>query len=247
MDDLELMRLQVEALFHQDANDRLLGVNDVGSPPAPRFFLGHTAAGSIFRLRFDLPDELQKSLAALVSDLTVSEDAPSSSFAALVSEAFGSLERFEQVLAALEAHAPIRKVQVGPAYYFPTEPTAIPPLASEAIQISPQNEDVLYAELRDWVPGLAARQPCFAMARDGRAVAICASSRLTPRAAEAGVETIAEYRGQGLGAAVVAAWAARVRNLGLLPLYSTAWDNLASQGVARRLGLVRYGIDVSID
>ena len=46
-------------------------------------------------------------------------------------------------------------------------------------------------------------------------------------------------------AAVVAAWAAAVRASGRLPLYSTSWDNVASQGVARKLGLVLYGADLS--
>jgi hypothetical protein len=34
--------------------------------------------------------------------------------------------------------------------------------------------------------------------------------------------------------------------MGQVPLYSTSWENLASQGVARRLGLQLYGVDLSI-
>ena len=36
---------------------------------------------------------------------------------------------------------------------------------------------------------------------------------------------------------------AEVRRRGLLPLYSTSWDNVASQGVARRLQLPLVGVD----
>src|SRR5262249_39796345 len=133
-----------------------------------------------------------------------------------------------------------------PAYRFPTEPTAVVPLASDAVLVDLDNSDLLDGELRDWRPEVTVRRPCLVLVRNGQAVAICASSRLTSRAAEAGVETVGAYRGRGFGAAVVAAWAAEVRRLGLLPLYSTSWDNVASRGLARRLGLVRYGIDVSL-
>ncbi len=46
--------------------------------------------------------------------------------------------------------------------------------------------------------------------------------------------------------AAVAAWAAHVRAAGLLPLYSTSWDNHASQGLARSLGFDLYGEDFSV-
>jgi hypothetical protein len=38
-----------------------------------------------------------------------------------------------------------------------------------------------------------------------------------------------------------------VRRENRIPLYSTSWDNAASRGVARRLGLVLYGADLSFD
>ncbi|MGH2617528.1 MAG: GNAT family N-acetyltransferase, partial [Thermomicrobiales bacterium] len=42
-------------------------------------------------------------------------------------------------------------------------------------------------------------------------------------------------------------WAQAVRQEGRIPLYSTSWENLASQAVARKLGLVLYGVDLDID
>ena len=39
---------------------------------------------------------------------------------------------------------------------------------------------------------------------------------------------------------LAAGWAAAVRQQGILPLYSTSWDNLASQGIARSLGMIAY-------
>jgi predicted GNAT family acetyltransferase len=76
---------------------------------------------------------------------------------------------------------------------------------------------------------------------------VCFSARNTPVAAEAGVDTVEEFRGRGYAPAVVAAWARAVRQEGRVPLYSTSWDNLASRSVARKLGLVMYGADFSLE
>jgi predicted GNAT family acetyltransferase len=89
-------------------------------------------------------------------------------------------------------------------------------------------------------------EPFIAVVVDGVAVSLCHSARLTDRAAEAGVETLEAYRGHGYASAVVTEWAHAIRATGRIPLYSTSWDNLASQAVARRLGLTQYGTDFSI-
>jgi len=60
------------------------------------------------------------------------------------------------------------------------------------------------------------------------------------------VDTLEAFRGRGHASRVVAAWAIAVRETGRVPLYSTSWGNLASQGVARRLGLGLFGVDLSL-
>ena len=95
------------------------------------------------------------------------------------------------------------------------------------------------SELNSW-------QPYLAIIEDSQAVSICRSVRLSSRAHEAGVDTLTGYRRRGYAMSVVAAWALAVRALNRIPLYSTSWDNVASQGVARRLGLVQYGVDYHV-
>ena len=81
---------------------------------------------------------------------------------------------------------------------------------------------------------------------DGQAAAVCASVRMSSAAHEAGVETSPAFRKRGLAIAVVAAWAERVRLAGAIPIYSTSWDNVASQAVAARLGAELIGTDFHI-
>jgi hypothetical protein len=129
----------------------------------------------------------------------------------------------------------------GPAFSFGDQI----PTPSGTLLVDRSNTSVL--EQFAWLMAeIDERQPCFAVVRDGIAVSICISARRTKRAAEAGVDTLEAYRGHGYATAVTSAWALAVRAEGLTPLYSTGWENAASRGVARRLGLIQYGADWSV-
>ena len=146
--------------------------------------------------------------------------------------------------ALLEQYGPPGSEWRGPAYYFP----ANLPRSANSVLISEANIQLLQRQPNfSWFTIPSDTQPCVATVEDGQAVAICFSSRTSQHAAEAGVETLEAFRRRGYATAAVAGWAAAVRELGRIPLYSTSWDNLASQGVARRLGLVCYGEDVSLE
>ena len=77
-------------------------------------------------------------------------------------------------------------------------------------------------------------------------MSVCRSVRITPEAHEAGVETLPDFRGKGYAKDVAAQWAQRVRAVGAIPLYSTSWENNASQAVARKLRLECYGADFQV-
>jgi RimJ/RimL family protein N-acetyltransferase len=230
LSDLALMELKAAALFTYDATGRMVGSNEPEPERAPRLFLGRTTDGLIWRVRDDVPAEIVARMARLLADeplLTDPRHRPAT-FAALCE--------------ALETEAPITSVWEGPAWHFP----ASFPAPEGVVAIGTGNLDLI----RDHFPYTAnyvgEREPCFAVVADGIAVSVCYSSRSTPKAAEAGVNTEEAYRGRGYAAKVVAAWASAVRSDGRIPIYSASWDNTASQAVARRLGLVLYGTELSL-
>jgi RimJ/RimL family protein N-acetyltransferase len=81
----------------------------------------------------------------------------------------------------------------------------------------------------------------IALAED-KVVSICHTPRrMTARAAECGVWTDPDFRGQGYAAAVTAAWADILRPSGRYLFYSTDAENRSSQRVAARLRLRLIG------
>jgi hypothetical protein len=103
-------------------------------------------------------------------------------------------------------------------------------------------------DLKHWIPDLGQRRPFVVSLTPDRAgaAAVCASARMNPAAHEAGVETAKAHRHNEHAANAVSAWAALVRKTGALPLYSTSWTNLASQAVARKTEMNRYGVDYHV-
>jgi hypothetical protein len=235
--DRHLIATQISTLFVCDADGRLRYIREPGYAeseldPAPRFFMRRTLQGNVWRFRHDLPDALVRDLegSCRTEPTAVNLADPPHTAAA--------------IRAALHAHAPITAEERGPAYWIPDGVQA----SAEVVLISEANAHLLAANF-PWK--LTSRSglkvgPLTAAVSQGRAVSICFCARLTPWAAEAGVETMAAFRGRGYASAVVAGWASAVRQRGLIPLYSTSWENVASQGVARKLGMVRYAEDWSI-
>ena len=225
------MRLHVEALFTHNAEGLLEAVNEPDGGPAPRFFIGRTREGPVLRFRHDVDPEIRRSL-----ELAASED---------VTVQSGDLDvptdpvRYRDILALAAA---VEKSWAGPAYSFPNEL----PSSAGAVHVTEENAGLLEQLMRGWLGDVPLCQPMFALPLDERAVAVCCSVRRTAEAHEAGVETVAPYRGRGYAVRVTAAWAEAVRAMGRVPLYSTSWQNEASRAVARKLGLMRFGNDLHI-
>ncbi len=226
LSDLELLTLQTETLFVQNEAKRLLYTNEPDKPEAPRFFLGRTNQGVICRFRDDVPEKLCQELAELAGETEVWRlDEP------------GDLGPFQTVL---RQHGPIQSIESGPAYRFPGTVQPSPGV----VTVNETNADLLDAEFAEWKADLKFIQPCVAVIQENHAVSLCCSSRTSPYAAEAGLETIPAARGRGYAVQVVRAWAAEVAKTGRVPLYSTSWENRASRAVAKKLGLIIYATDL---
>jgi RimJ/RimL family protein N-acetyltransferase len=230
LNDLELMKLKAAALFTHDAGGRIVTSNESDPTRAPRLFLGRTRDGNIWRFRDDLSAELVSRLEQVLA----------------IEPPLGDPQRrpatFDTLCEVLAEEEPVSKVWEGPAWHFPETSPAF----GNATAMGSDNEEMLRQHY-PWTAGhLDEVWPCFAVVEDGVGVAICFSARLTPDAAEAGVDTAEAFRGKGYAPRVVAAWAHAIRESGRTPIYSTSWDNLASQGVARKLGLLLFGAELSL-
>lgn len=232
MNDQQRMSLVANALFTHDAASRMVRVNEPDGDVAPRFFLGRTRDGHVWRFRTDLPDDVVSSLTTLCEREQVQPDTLSE-----------HPEHLDAMRCLLAAQQPIEKEYAGPEYFFPQH---IPqPHGVIAQRMTHEHAESLAPHFR-WVIPLLDSIPVCAVIENGVAVSLCFSSRTTPQADEAGVSTAEGHRGKGYAPMAVAAWANAVRTLGRVPLYGTTWDNAASRRVAAKLGLIQFGALLSI-
>lgn len=229
-DAATLLQLHTEALFKFDNNGRMFAANEPwpNPGPAPRFYLGRSAAGTnICRYGQNVPDALIAQLETLCKDDHTTGDLTLKPI------------HFDAYMQLLQAE----KYSMGPAFLVPETVTP----SAKTVVVTRENAGILQDCFKGYAADIDYSQPCAALLIDNKAVSICCSVRITPDAHEAGIDTAAPYRGRGYALEVLAGWAAQVRKLGSLPLYSTSWDNQASQSVAKKSGLIFYGSELSIE
>jgi hypothetical protein len=212
----------VEAKFQTDERGRLLG-------SAPHFYLLRTPQNVICRFHADLADDVVLRLDGL-SQRERGRPARWQS------------EYGDYLTALAASNLGVVALRAGPLYTFPDE---IAPSGAFAA-IDESNSYLLRNGLEEWLPDIATGHPIFAAIEGNRAVAVCATVVASQKAHEAGVETLAAYRGKGFAADAVAGWAGAVRALGAMPFYGTTFDNISSQRVAQRLKLVVVASEFSV-
>jgi RimJ/RimL family protein N-acetyltransferase len=225
---LELMNLHVGALYVHNEVGQIVSVNEWTGGLVPRFFLGRTNVGNIWRFRDDVPDKLVNELTALCLEDTGD-----------IALEPKHKEKYLELLAARET---VTQIWQGPVYWCsqPVKPSVQP------VAITEDNAHLLEGGLESWLPDVPHRQPFLATLQNGKAVSVCASVRITDAAHEAGVETLPAYRQKGYAASAVAGWANTLLAKNIIPLYSTSLENTASQNVARKVGFECFGVDFHV-
>jgi hypothetical protein len=220
LSELEVMEQHVKVLFKHDDENRMTVVNEPPFDAAPRIFVGGTRQGNVIRYSNTLSESLVEKLEHRINT--------------------DSGIDLGKVMGVLSTDRQITNFWTGPAFLFPD----VRSKSTQAIQITESNKELLHSYFPDFLDELEFTQPCFAVVRNGSAVSLCCSARQTFAGAEASLQTAESFRGKGYAAEVSIAWAAEVQKQGRIALYSTSWDNLASQSVARKLHLVQYGTDI---
>jgi hypothetical protein len=233
------MALHARTLFVCDGSGRIVARREPAASrePAPRFFLGRTRHGQLWRFRADLPAALVRDLARLAAAERTDRDLD----APPERELF-----FRERLAAF---APVEHVFAGAAFRFSGPPASEAPAGPGLVALTAADAPGLTASFPRLGGEPDEREPCIVLLVDGRAVALCCCATLPgpdAEAVEASVETLEGFRGRGFATRATAAWARAVTERGLLPLFSTSLENRGALGVARRLGLVRYGSGLSL-
>ncbi len=223
MDDLALLRLELGTLWVTDLAGHLRHERTHVARRAPLLAVASGQNGACWATSIEVP----AATAARVVDLL----APTAS-----ADAVGwRPDRAAEIVQVLQELEPAATAVGGPSYVVDQalpQPNAVDLLTSadarldDLVDLLPEADRSLATP---WVVALV----------DGDVAAVCETARSAPSSVEAGLWTYEPYRRRGFGVAVTAAWSTFVT--GRTAFYSTSWDNEASRGVARRLGLRPIG------
>ncbi|MGV2883775.1 GNAT family N-acetyltransferase [Paenibacillus taichungensis] len=218
---MDMMKIQANTLYTMDNQKRLLSINEPDGGQAPAFFIGITSVGQCFYYHEQLP-------LTLIEELGCDTELPLD---------------IAKLIRRVETFKPVRSVWMGPAYTFPEKCGEWHP----NVQLIESHRTFLLEEhFSDLIERLHEKMPVAAYVIENSAVAVCCSARVSTQGAEASLYTAHNFRGQGYAAEAVKCWQYHIKESGRIPIYSTSWDNIASQTVARRLGLIQFGVDFSI-
>ena len=218
-------QLQLETLFVLDDAGRVVSTREPNPSPGPAFSLVRDRSACAWAVHVDVATGVADEVASLAQrepPLTGLSDPPKHADAYI--ELVGG------------------RIDAGPVFTFPHTLSVSSGIAV-ITDLAP-----LERHFRGWTADeIPERSPILGILEAGHAVSVCFCARRSTKAAEAGLDTAVAFRNRGLGRRVASAWASAIRDLGLLPLYSTSWENGASLAVARTLQLFACASDWSIE
>lgn len=242
--DLELLAIQTATVFVLTDSRRILHENDPPQSRGPRFYLGGCESGNVARIRHDVSGETANAIEALIADEPPFVDQHRTPV------------HLDEYISLLTGEAPlVRESSQGPVYCLPNQLEYQHDFTLVSSN-SPQG-DRLLAELADrgMPPALVEAgfdtteefwPPWCVALHDAEIASIAFAARIGPAGAEAGVFTFPAFRRRGFAAAVTAGWASHPSLAGRALFYSTDRANVASQGVAGRLGLRCIGASLRL-
>jgi len=207
----------LETLFLLDEQGRILSTREPNPAPGPSLALILRADSAAFALSVNVAEALARELRKVV----VEEVPPPN-------------------LDQLPKHFDLYCELLGGAFeqYCAFEFAAVAATSERVVQVT--DYSMLQNSFSGWTEDeIPEREPIMGIVSEGVLVSVCFCARSSNRAAEAGVETVSQFRGQGLAELVTGAWASAIRASGRVPVYSTSVKNSSSRSVARKLGLVR--------
>jgi hypothetical protein len=226
VDALRLISLHHESLYARDGAGCIVAIRDGSGDPPPRFALTRSAAGNTWLVAADVGEDVADRLASLAA-----AEPPGD-------EAWPEHDRSYRAIVGAAA----TEVVAGPAYVLPERL----PDPAPAVELVREHLDALRVHFPVTAAEFEERRPVVGIIEGDVVAARCCSARALSEGTEAGVDTAPAHRRRGHAVATTAGWARAVRRLGRIPLYSTTWDNAASQRVAARLGAIRYAVDYTI-
>jgi RimJ/RimL family protein N-acetyltransferase len=227
--DSGLLRLELETLWTVDDRGRLTATRDAVQRPAPLVAVAAGDGALVWACSSAVSDDVVEGVGEILDRTPVDEQDVVVGWVP---------EPATELLGLLASTTALDRAVRGPSYVLTAAPDA--PGARDGVELwSSTDTDVM--RLVGLMPEADRHlvEPWVVAIVDGKVAAVCESARSAPAAAEAGVWTYEPYRRRGLATAVTAAWTALVGDRTVF--YSTAFDNLGSQGVARRLGLRPLG------
>lgn len=225
---LALAELHLRALYVHDERGRIRARSRGDLAPAPRFHLVRTRLGNLWRFREDAAPALVRRLATLAAKERAWPGGDDRT----------PPERAEFVRRALEEDAKVASSAAGVVFAIEAEPR-VRAVAAQIREIAPGDDLRAHAEVVAVLP--TAGELAVGAFVDGELVALCRGARASAAAAvHAQLATAAELRGRGLASALLAAFAARARAAGFLPLLRAPDANAVARAVARKLALTAF-------